>query len=195
MVGQKGNAEMNKRVCFVLGLRGIGKTRYIETNMQTWSRLDIATFWGSEQLRGMSRYEAATWTKGMMVAVLGDMLHDGKEDIVVEMTGMTLVNQAAIRVMLSLCKRHDYTVSMIHLRPANMSDFADTVSGEAAEMFWRALNGGPRWREPMDCPYFPYVQEIEIDHIARLDEAQNDEDAADWYEAQSDRRAVENGTF
>jgi len=156
---------MRGTVTFVLGLQGVGKSRWIEEYMPDAVVVDIE-YWWENRLNDMDRYEAANWTKIMLTCSLLHFMREGYEQIAVEMTGMTRANQAAIRALISQCRVEGYDAEIVYLRPLDFSQYLEAIEGNqgALNMFREYRLGDPKWREPTQCPYFPKGRRILVDH-------------------------------
>jgi len=159
-----------KKVVFVLGLQGIGKSRWIAENCPGAARIDFEDWW-EHSLESMESFEVAMWTKMMAHQELIHTMHTGYESITVECTGVTKVNQAAVRAMLSSCVLAGYSIDVVYLKPVDEAAFEETLwdNPGALDMLrdcqrQRRWADSP-WRQPTSCPYLKdYVRVVEIDH-------------------------------
>ena len=154
-----------KKVIFVMGLQGVGKSRWIAENYPAATVIDIEYWWENKPL-DMDKYELATYTKLMTQAHLIHALNQECDPIIVEISGMTKASQAGIRAMIVECILKGYKVELYYLKPSDMSEFLETLEGNqnALDMFRDYSFGGPQWRDPPQCPYFPKGEKVLIDH-------------------------------
>ena len=169
---------MNK-VTFVLGMSGAGKSHYIHT---TWGDNPDATILDFGNLRDespeyLNKYERPTYVKIMASHELTLYLQKEKECplIVIEVTGMTGVSQAAIHALAQIAQTYEYEVEYIYIRPISLLGFDEHVKrcSPPAQQMLNDWNGGhPRFRSPLQCPYFPVekITIVDVDHSTLLEE-------------------------
>lgn len=156
-------------VIFVMGLQGIGKSTWIEGDYTKDALiLDYECLYEDARTRYpfMDRYEMPTYVK-MAAALKLNGLLSFSEDIYVEATGMTKVNQAAIRYLADLAIEEGFDVRFEYLQMAGSADrFADLLrrcdDARGYSMFQAYRSGGPQWREPNLCPYLPEVKVVPV---------------------------------
>lgn len=153
-------------VYFVLGMQGVGKSRYIAEHFPTADRVDIEKYWELAKAReDMDFYEMATWTKMMAMSELTYTACQYTPAIVVECTGMTKVNQAAVQAMAQIATGFGYEAKVIWLTYRSFDTWIETLEDNpgAIGMINSRVRGGPQWRDPDGCPYLD-VKTVQVDH-------------------------------
>jgi hypothetical protein len=157
---------VKKKIVYVVGLQGTGKSRYIAEHFPRAAYLLDIEHWWNHAPEEMDRYEAATWTKMALMNALSILVGHNRELIIVEITGMTKASQAAIYAMVHA--HPGYEAEIVYLRPLDWNSFIESIEEDkgAQEMFHnysRRRNGS--WREPTDCPYLrDIVRLVSVDH-------------------------------
>jgi hypothetical protein len=173
------------RVVFVLGLQGVGKSRYIDAHYPHSHRVDFEQWWLESEKDGlpMDDYERATYVKGRALVKLLQHLRFLTGCVVVEATGMSKVNQAFLRVMADVSWAEGATVEMIYLKPADYARYLESIKDNdgALRMYRDFSHGGPRWREPSDCPYLD-VKTVLVDHSTWTLQEESPEEEPEVYE-------------
>lgn len=180
-----------KELIFVVGLSGIGKSYYIDRVYPHAYVIDYEVLRREclEAHPTMDHYEVSAYVKSWAMDRLGVAIASGTyRDIVIECTGMSKVQQAAIRAMMDRADRYGFRSKVVYLTPACWSEFYLRIKDDeqAHGMYLDYSRGGPRWREPDRCPYFERVTILEVDY---------DTDLEYWNEIQDRRRAAQNGTL
>ena len=159
----------DKRVIFVMGLQGVGKSRYIAEHYPEAARVDFE-YWWENPIPTMSGPERATWVKLMAQSLLIYLLREGASPILVECTGMSKVNQAGVKAMMVEAASHDYRTVLVYLKPQSLPAYVEAIQDDpgARSMFedWRDPDKAWKWREPHQCPYFSDVKVVGVDHSA-----------------------------
>jgi hypothetical protein len=161
----------DRQMVFVLGLQGVGKSRYIDDHYPEAAKVDIE-YWWDNLPESMDNYEGATYTKLLALYQLLARIEHGRKLIAVEMTGLSKPNQAAIRAMMQVAFWKGYDVEIVYLKPRDWNAYVEVIDGDegAISMFREysraPKNNGGKWREPDRCPFFDEVKVVEVDHAS-----------------------------
>lgn len=178
-----------RKVIFVTGLSGVGKSYYIKGAHPEATVIDYevlrqqAMDWYPE----MDQYEVPTYVKLAAANELRECMELGRETIAVECTGMSKVQQAAIAALVDCASGYGYQAEIVYLKPADWHQFYHSIAGDgqALGMYRDFMQGHPRWREPDRCPYFQNVTVLEVQR----------DDLEDYHEDLETRLAAERGVL
>jgi hypothetical protein len=179
-----------KELIFVVGLSGIGKSYYIDRVYPHAYVIDYEVLRREclEAHPTMDHYEVSAYVKSWAMDRLAVAIASGTyRDIVIECTGMSKVQQAAMQAMMDYAETQGYESEVVYLKPADWHQFYHHIEGDeqALGMYLDYSRGGPRWREPDRCPYFQNVTVLEVQR----------DDLEDYHEDLETRLAAERGVL
>jgi hypothetical protein len=149
----------------VVGLQGVGKSRFISEVYPDSQVCDIEPWWDRAPYE--EGWKNARWTKDRQLEQIVDLLEDEEPLIIGESTGVTEAGINHVRHIISMVQNWNYHTIIVYLQPKAEHTFRQAIKDNqgAKDMFEAWISGGPgKFMIPCAANLGHDVHVVTVDH-------------------------------